>query len=133
MKKFLIMMTAFLALAGCQEYDIDEILLTRSDVSLTIKGILQFRYDPLTCQMSHSPTEDEFRVFDDALANWFTVVCDTKPTEVGQTITATVSWTTATDTRKESELEFIVHKTDKTGKIWMWNESKNIGVVIQEL
>lgn len=133
MRKLLMIMAAILALSGCKTYDVDEILMVRSDVSLTHKGILQFSYDPLTCQMAHSPTNDEFRVFDDELANWFTVKCDDKPTEVGQTLTATVSWTTATDTKKESDLEFQVHRIDKTGKIWMWNDSKDIGVVIQEL
>lgn len=122
-----------MAFTGCRCFDIDEILLEREDLSLTVKGELQFSYDPLTCQIGQNVTENEYRIYDDILSNWLIVKCDEKPTHEGQKFQATISWTTSDDVRKENDLEFEVHKIDSKGKIWMWNNSKDIGVVIQEL
>ena len=133
MKRLTYIILTIVALAGCQPYDIDEILLTRNDLSITVKGVLQMSYDPLTCQMAHNTTDNEYRVYDDDLADWFVVKCDTKPTYEGQELRVTVTWTTTDDIRRESNLEFEVHRIDSKGKIWMWNDSKDIGVVIQEL
>lgn len=121
------------AVTGCRRFDVDEILLERDDLSLTVKGELMFSYDPLTCQTSQNVTENEYRLFDDDLGNWVVVRCEDKPTFEGQELNATISWTTIDDVRKENDLEFEVHKIDSKGKIWMWNNSKDIGVVIQEL
>ena len=134
MKKYTyILLVSLLALTGCKRFDIDEILLKRDELSLTVKGELQFSYDPLTCQIGQNITENEYRIYDDALSNWLIVKCNEKPTHEGQELKATVSWTTIDDIRKENDLEFEVHKIDSKGKIWMWNNSKDIGVVIQEL
>ena len=134
MKKYTyILLVSLLALTGCKRFDIDEILLKRDELSLTVKGELQFSYDPLTCQIGQNITENEYRIYDDALSNWLIVKCSEKPTHEGQELKATVSWTTTDDIRKENDLEFEVHKIDSKGKIWMWNNSKDIGVVIQEL
>lgn len=122
-----------MAFTGCRCFDIDEILLEREDLSLTVKGELQFSYDPLTCQIGQNVTENEYRIYDDILSNWLIVKCDEKPTHEGQKLQATISWTTSDDVRKENDLEFEVHKIDSKGKIWMWNNSRDIGVVIQEL
>lgn len=124
---------AVLAVTGCRRFDVDHILLERSDLSLTIKGELQFSYDPLTCQLGQNITDNEYRVYDDALGNWFTVKCSEKPSFEGQKLNASVSWTTADNIRKENDLGFEIHRIDGKGKIWMWNDSKDIGVVIQEL
>ena len=55
------------AVTGCRRFDVDEILLERDDLSLTVKGELMFSYDPLTCQTSQNVTENEYRLFDDDL------------------------------------------------------------------
>lgn len=128
-----ILLASLLALTGCKCYDVDVILLEREDLSLTVKGELQYSYDPLTCQIGQNVTENEYRIYDDALSNWLIVKCSEKPTHEGQELNVTISWTTADDIRKENDLEFEVHKIDSKGKIWMWNNSKDIGVVIQEL
>ncbi len=134
MRKYIyILLVTLSALTGCKRFDIDEILLEREDLSLTVKGELQLSYDPLTWQAGQNVTENEYRIYDDALSNWFIVKCNEKPTHEGQELKATISWTTPDDIRKESDLEFEVHKIDSKGKIWMWNNSKDIGVVIQEL
>lgn len=135
MKKFtyIYIILGLIAVTGCRRFDVGEILLKRNDLSLTVKGELMFAYDPLTCQTSQNVTDNEYRLYDDALGNWVVVECEDKPTFEGQSLNATVTWTTTDDIRKESDLEFEVHRIDGKGKIWMWNSSKDIGVVIQEL
>ena len=53
-----------ITVSGCI-YDIDEILLQREDISMTVKGAEQFVYDPVTCQLGYNEAENEFRVLDD--------------------------------------------------------------------
>lgn len=133
MRKLWILTIGILLMAGCQRYDIDEILLIRDDVSITQKGITLMSFNPLTCQMSYDKATVTYRVYDDILANWFFITCDTRPDNEGQEITADVTWTTDRNTRTEKALSFTVEKTDSKGNIWMWNKSKSIGIVIKNL
>ncbi len=121
------------AAVSCVRYDIDEILLPREDISLTIKGVEQFSYDPLTCQMSHNQTLNEFRVFDDKLSGWFIVRCDDIPSNEGQEVTVDLTWTASSSTKTMNDLTFRIEKIDKSGKIWMWCRKKSIGIVIKNL
>ncbi len=133
MRKLWILTLGVLMLAGCQRYDIDEILLMRNDVSITLKGEVLMSFDPLTCQMSHDKATDTYRVYDDMIADWFFIRCHTRPDYEGQEITADVTWTTERNTKTEKGLTFTVEKTDPEGYIWMWNKSKSIGIVIKNL
>lgn len=126
------MLGAFIV-AGCLPYDIDEILLTREDISITQRGTLIMSYDPLKCQMSHDKANNTYMIYDDLIANWFIVSCITRPDTEGQEVTADVTWTTNKNTRTEKGLIFTVKKIDSQGQIWMWNKSKSIGIVIKNL
>mgnify|MGYP003310981443 FL=1 len=133
MKKAFLTLIIISSLAGCINYDINEILLQREEISLTSKGVDQLTYDPLTCQMSYNESKNEFKVFRDNLSDWFVVTCDDRPVEEGQIIIASISWTAETNTHTIPDLEFEVMKTSDDGKIWMWCESAKIGVVVQIL
>lgn len=127
-------MLAVLATAvSCSLYDIDEVLLRRDDISMTMKGAEQFAYDPLTCQMSHNSTTNEYRIFDDNLSNWLIVKCYERPSDEGQELTADVTWTASSSTRSMKGLTFRVEKMDESGMIWMWCRQKSIGIVIKNL
>ena len=117
MKKILLIFSAILCLAGCKRYDIDEILLQREDLSLTVKGVDMIVYDPATFQTGYNGQKNEFRIFDDNLGNWFT----------------DLKWTTTNTTRSRKGLSFRVEKTDSKGHIWLWCEEEAIGVVVREL
>lgn len=133
MKKIILSAAMLVCLAGCQAYDIEEVLLQREDISLTIKGTETLVYDPDTFQLGHNPQKNEFRVFDDNLGNWFTLKCDERPSTVGQTLAADLRWTTTNTTKTRNGLTFRVEKTDSEGHIWMWCEKEAIGVVVKEL
>ncbi len=132
MKKAIILMILVSAVS-CAPYDIEEILLPREDISLTIKGEDQFSYDPLTCQAAHNSTIHEYRVFDDKLSEWFIVRCSDRPSNEGQELTADITWTASSSTKTMNSLEFRIEKMEQDGRIWMWCKKKKVGIVIKNL
>lgn len=132
MGKIILLILAALTASGCI-YDIEEILLDREDISLTIKGVEQFAYDPVTCQLGYNEDTNEFRVTDDDLGHWFIVKCSSRPASVGQEVTADVTWTTTDNIKKRRGLEFTVRKTSPDGRIWMWCKSDKMGVTVKEI
>ncbi len=132
MKK-IILMLALVSAVSCIRNDIDEILLMRDDISLTIKENEEFAYNPATCQMSYNSTTNEYRVHDDKLSEWFVLKCDEMPANEGQKLTADLTWTASSSTKNMKGLEFKVEKTDQEGRIWMWCKKKRIGIVIKNL
>lgn len=131
--KRIIIFTAVLAAVGCNPYDIDEILLQRDDISLTVKGELVFSYDPADCQLGQNEESGSFRVFDDKLGNWFILNCRTTPDTEGQSLKADLEYTSQTDTKKLNGLTFVVKKTDRNGYVWLWNDERKIGVIVRKI
>ena len=132
MRKLVMLVIIASIATGCR-WDIDEILLQKEDISLTIKGADLFVYVPLTCQISFSSPDNVYRMYDDKLADWVTVKCSERPDTEGQSITADISWTASSSTKTERGLRFTVQKTSADGKVWLWNKSQKIGIVIKNL
>ncbi len=131
-RRYISIAAALMALTSCT-YDIDEVLLQRSDISLTVRGELQMSYDENTYQLGHNETRNEFRVYDDKLTNWFILKCDTRPTSAGQKIKADLEYTTTKDTKTVRDLTFKVENTNSEGMIWLWNQQQKIGIVVKAL
>lgn len=132
MKKIMIFML-LAAMTSCSLYDIDKVLLQRDEISMTMKGVEQFVYDPVTCQMSHNATTNEYRMFNDKLSDWLIVKCYERPSDEGQDVTADVTWTASSSTKSIRGLAFRIEKMDASGTVWMWCRQKNIGIVIKNL
>ena len=127
------MTLALAALTSCR-YDVDEVLLQRSDISLTEKGKLQMSFDEKTCQLGYNQDRNEFRVYDDKIANWFTITCNAYPSSIGQEVTADLKYTTASDVKTETSLTFKVERVEPSkGMFWLWCNSKKIGVVVRKI
>lgn len=122
-----------LTAAGCNRYDIDEILIDRDDIALTWKGVEQFVYDPATCQMGFNTERNEFRAQTDNLSGWFVMTFNTMPAAEGEVAEADIRWTGAKDTRNMKGLEFHVKKVGNDGMMWLWCKSAKIGVTIRKL
>lgn len=132
---FKIMILAVVAVfsSSCVQYDVDEILIGRNDVSLTWKGEDQIVYDPLTFQLSCNSKKHEYRVNDDNMANYFVVMFSEKPSAEGQDLSANVEWTVSSNIKRYEGLRFTVRKVAGDGTVWLWNRSQKIGVVIKEV
>ncbi|MBR2128362.1 MAG: hypothetical protein IJ940_05800 [Bacteroidales bacterium] len=131
--KRILLIASIIALAGCNRFDIDEILLQRDDLSLTIRGEVIFSYDPGTCQLGYNPESSTFRTYSDDLGHWFILTCRSSPDTEGQSVKADIEYTSQTDTKTIRNLEFTVKKNDRAGKIWLWNDERKIGVVVKRL
>lgn len=132
MKHFGVLLIGIICIAGCQEYDIEEILLNREDISLTVRGKDELVYDPTTFQLGYNGQTNEFRVFSDDLGNWFSLRCDSRPSAQGESIKGDIKWTSTNTTRSKNGITFSVEKTDAEGHIWLWCKEEAIGVVVKE-
>lgn len=121
------------SLAGCDRYQAEDLLLPRTDISLTIKGVEIMSFDEQTCQLGHNPEKNEFRIVNDKLRDWVIFRCDADPATAGQKVTAYLEYTTADDVKRLDGLSFSVEKTSEEGLIWLWNDDKKIGIVIKSL
>ena len=119
-------------LAGCtSKNELAEALLECQDISLTWKGTVQVTYAPETFQLGYNSARHEYRVYDDKLAYWFIVSCSEKPTSEGQTLKADVSWTGNSKTYSSKNMQLTVKKTDTSGRVWLWNQSESLGIIIK--
>ena len=110
-----------------------EVLLPRTDVSLTIKGEVQMTYDQKTCQIGYNDGIHEFRLINDKLTDWVIFRSDATPTDEGQKVTGYLEYTVADETKKMEGLAFTVEKAAPDGHVWLWNEDKKIGIIIKTL
>lgn len=119
--------------AGCVPYDLDEVLLSRDDVSLTWKGKEQVVYDPATWQLACNLDRGEFRANDDVMANYFVFNGKVRPSYEGQELTGDVEWTVKTNVKKYDGVRFEVVRMTEDGYIWLWCRSQKIGLTVKEL
>lgn len=127
------MAAAAFLISGCQGIQPDEVLLPRTDISLTVKGEDKMVYDEATCQIGYNTDRNEFRMVDDKLTNWMIFRCDATPREVGQQVKADLEYTVSDSSPKLTGLSFTVKKADDSGMVWLWNEDRKIGIVIKVL
>lgn len=121
------------ASTGCNRYHVEDILLPRNEISLTVKGADQIIYDEESWQLGYNDERNEFRIVNDKLRDWVIFRCDADPATAGQMVTAYLEYTTADDVKRLDGLSFSVEKTSEEGLIWLWNDDKKIGIVIKSL
>ena len=122
-----------ISIIGCIGPQPDEVLLPRTEISLTVKGETIMEFDPLTCQIGYSSERNEFRLASDKLANWLVFRSDATPADVGQEVKASLEYTSKKDIIKHDDLAFSVEKTAPDGTTWLWNKEKKIGIIIKVL
>ena len=132
MKKFVIFALALISLNACLRYNIDEVLLERTDVYLTLRGKPQYAFVSDYGQMTTNADRTLFRYITDDLSSWMEVKCQSKPGGVGEKLIADVQWKSAISSGEEKGLEFEIKQTDGSGMIWLWNNTNNIGLVIKD-
>lgn len=132
MKRYLTIIFIAVTLAGCADVNIDEVLLSSTDISVSLKGKVQYTFNPDKGQAAFDKESNLYRYFNDDLGSWFEVRCHTRPAAEGEVIKADIDWATKTSFRTEEGMVFKVEKTDETGMIWLWNDSEDIGIIIKD-
>ena len=133
MKRFSVIFIALLLAFGCNTMNFRENLMMQGDISLSYRGTVQVSYEPQRYQLGWNDHRNEYRVCADNLAHWFTIRCSERPSSEGQTFKADIAWTGGKNTRSFQALSFTVEKADDSGRIWLWNESERIGVIIKDI
>lgn len=129
MRNILIILLAGILASGCAEFDVDEILLDRSDISVTIRGREIYSFDPNRAQISFNADKGEYRMFDEDFLNWVTIIWREFPSSKGQKVLMDIEWGTKTNFKEREGIEFEVRKIDDR-MIWLWNESDKIGLTL---
>lgn len=133
MRNLLIIIPFMCVLAGCKSDFTENSLMEQSEISLIWKGAVQVTYDEHTGQIGYNDHRHEYRIYDDKLANWFTIRCSEEPSEEGQKLSADVSWTGNKSPKTYNGLSFTVKKISQDGLIWLWNEKEKIGIIIKDI
>lgn len=126
------MMLAMLCMTACG-VDVEEVLLSRSDLSLTIKGETIISFDENTCQLGYNTGSNEYRVYDEKLTSWYISKCSVMPTSEGQEIKVDLEYTTQKSVKSIKGLECKVEKISSDGLIWLWNKDRQIGIILKQL
>lgn len=122
-----------ISIVGCVGPQPDEILLPRTEISLTIKGETAMEFIPATCQIGYNSERNEFRLVDNNLSDWVIFRSDAVPTDVGQKVKASLEYTSQNSVKTLRDLTFSVEKTSPEGLVWLWNKDKKIGIIIKVL
>ena len=133
MRKLFIIIPFICALTGCNPDFRENNLMEQSEISLIWKGTVQVTYNEHTGQIGYNDSRHESRIYDDKLANWFTVRFSEEPLEKGQELSADVSWTGSKNPKTFNGLSFTVKKISQDGLIWLWNEREKIGIIIKDI
>ena len=135
MKKFALYILAFVAFAlvqSCSPYKIDEILISRNDVSLTIEGVPVFVYNEDKCQVAFNTERNEYRAMTDDMTDYFMLKANQKLTHIDQQFTAELIYTTSGTANTLKDLTFTIEKiSNDSGLVWVWCKEKAIGAVIK--
>ena len=129
-------LAAFLAIAvplcGCNDSRKRNAFVENNDIRLQIGSTIQFRYDPLTCQLAFSRDRREFRAQTDNTSDYYSIVLSEIPANIGQRVSGNLTWTTETDilTRDDLDLEVLRIEGDQ---VWLWSSSGRTGVMIKLL
>lgn len=132
MKRYLTIIFTAVMFTSCADVNIDEVLLGSTDISVSLKGKVQYTFNPDKGQAAYDRESNLYRYFDDDLGSWFEIRCSIRPATEGEVIKADIDWATKTSFRTEEGMVFTVEKTDETGMIWLWNDSEDIGIIIKE-
>ena len=128
----IILLLSLLALTGCQDERQRAAFCENEGVRLLVGGSIAFSYEPNTCQLAFSRDQREFRAFTDSMSDFFVATVSRVPSELGQRLTASLTWTTEREvlTRKNLTLEVVRLEGDM---VWLWSDAGRIGLTVRIL
>ena len=127
-----ILLLCMAVLTGCQDERQRAAFCENEGVRLLVGGSIAFSYEPNTCQLAFSRDLREFRAFTDTMSDFFLATFSQVPVDLGQRLTANLTWTTEREvlTRKNLTLEVVRLEGDM---VWLWSASGRIGLVVRIL
>jgi|GEM_PF-425161 len=117
---------------SCNKEDVKEKYLQSNDIILWVDGETVLKYDPLTWQLGHDKSKNEYRVHSDNMGKYYIVTCSSVPSSEGTTVKANVKWSTGAGSSSRDG-DFTVEEISSDGKIRLWCASKKIGATVVSL
>ncbi len=117
------------------EFNEADFVTSISSISLTVKGTQIMEYNSSYHQVAWNEERMQFRMMDDSLGNYFVVNLSSLPSEMGDVVSAELIYTTYTSIKTIND-KFSASKISNSSSgqlVWLWNESTQTGVVIQEI
>ena len=133
MKRFLPLLLLLLtALWGCSRNEkVDSGFIKSDTPTLRVDGKSVFKYKPALHQMGYSAAQKKFWMGTDNLSDYYIVTFTDKfPSQTGQSVKGTLTYTTKDSEKTLKDLKFSVEKTDGQGQFWLWNSEKKIAVTV---
>lgn len=124
---------ASICLASCTSNKVDPEFVASTDFELRVKDQTVFAYDPLTCQVAFNRQKREFRVHKDNMSDYYCLTLKAVPTAEDQKVKGDITWTSRSDVVTKRDLNFVVKKADRSGRLWLWCKKERIGAVIEVL
>ena len=95
MNRIALYIAAVVCLCGCSQYKMEEVLMVRDDVSLTIKGDPVFVYDADNCQVAYNSKRNEYRAMTDDMTQYFVLKASQTLSHMGQEFSADLTYKAA--------------------------------------
>jgi len=129
----LLLLATILTAACNRSIEMDPGFIEGDGITLVLDGKTILRYDPLTWQLGYNAAKGEFQAFSDDMSSYYILTCKAIPSSEGESITANMEWKTGEGLKKKSGVKFSVKRIGDDGRIWLWNASDGIGIVVRIL
>ena len=130
--RILLLVSALLLLAGCQDERQRAAFCEIEGVRLLVGGSIAFSYEPNSCQLAFSRDLREFRAYTDTMSDFFVATFSAVPSVPEQRLTADLVWTTEREVLKRKNLTLEVVRLEGD-MVWLWSASGRIGLVMRIL
>lgn len=131
MKRVVFLLCMMVFAASCTK-PVDDCFVNAEDgVGLFVDGKLLLRVDEATWQTSSDLSSCTFRCTDDDLFEYYCVNLDRVPREEGEMVKGSMEWTSVHDLKRKNNVRFKVVRIDEgSSRVWLWDSSDGLGVVI---
>ena len=130
--KYMAVLAAVLLMGSCMQYDVTEVLLSRNDISLTVKGNPVFVYQPDNCQVAFNTKRNEYQAMNDDGSEYYVLRAYQTLSSLGQEFSADLRYTASGKEKSETDHTFRIERiSNSEGLVWLWCSSDNIGIVIK--
>lgn len=129
-----VLSAALLLFPGCNRDGFNKSDFEITDVCLKVKGTVVYSHVPGFSQMALNRGHKEFWAGTDTMSDYFLLSGMSElPRQNGQTLTASLKWTTDDDSPRLGGLTFKVERISDDGTVWLWCSAQKILVVMKLL
>ncbi|MCQ2150285.1 MAG: hypothetical protein MJY46_00245 [Bacteroidales bacterium] len=132
LKGIFFMAAALLLSSSCIRHELDPRFIESDEIRLIMSGKEIFTYDPLSCQMAYNNSRHEFRAFTDNMSDYFTLRLSSFPSTLNQEVSGEIIWNTEKGSGTLNNTAFKAVRLEG-GKLWLWNATAGIAVVVSYL